>query len=325
MTLARLLAEARLVRNLPCAIHGYTFTKYIGCGGYGEVYKVVNDRYQTAFVAKVILVSGSGEDARQKWGSFNNEIVTLSMLDNPHIIRIYDHFQEGNLFILILEFCHGGDLETEIGLSRTGLAPDRFREVAAQIVDALRFCHSHGIAHRDVKPSNILFDHYGRVKLADFGLAVPAVGIIKKQFGGSIYYDAPEILSMTPYEPLAVDVWSLGVTFLTMLRGVHPWSGDNFAQLKARIISGEYEVDGRVPEQVRSLIAKMVVVNPADRLKIEDVAADPLFRTESPIPHAASEETMKRFRSRIARSATIPLVMGAGAVIRRSTMTSRKP
>jgi serine/threonine protein kinase len=194
------------------------------------------------------------------------------------------------------------------------------------MVDALRFCHAHGIAHRDIKPSNILFDHYGRAKLADFGLAIPAVGIVRKQFGGSIYYDAPEILSMTPYEPLAVDIWSLGVTFLTMLQGVHAWRSDSFAQLKARIVSGDYEVGDRVPAPIRSLIARMIVVSPADRLNIEDITADPYFRTERSIPRAASEETMRRLGSRIALAgaAVLPLVRGTSASIRRSSMTSRK-
>jgi hypothetical protein len=74
----------------------------------------VDDEYRTAFGSKVILFFGSGDNTRQKRESFNNEVWTLSVLDSPQIIRIYRHFPEGNLFVLI----HGSDLETEIGISR---------------------------------------------------------------------------------------------------------------------------------------------------------------------------------------------------------------
>lgn len=112
--------------NLPFVINDYTFTTLIGKGGFAEVYLVTHNRYQRQFVAKVMTIhSTKGND---DWRVFESEVSALSELDHPNIVRLYDHFQVGDQFYLILQYCPGGSLHEEIRRNR-GLTMDRFVQV----------------------------------------------------------------------------------------------------------------------------------------------------------------------------------------------------
>jgi serine/threonine protein kinase len=266
-----------LIPVLPTTIHGFVFTSLLGCGGFGQVYKVSHPRFPDEFAAKVARVSDRDDVlSGHQWQSFDAEVSVLRQLNHPNIIRMYNSFREGNLFIVILEYCPGGDLQNLVD-QMGSLSAEMFAEIGSQIVKALSFCHSRGIAHHDIKPSNILFDAYGRPKLADFGLAFVARGLVDRAFAGSIIFEAPELLHKRPYDPLSCDIWALGVTFLVMLQGGNPWGTTCVEHLRQIITLGNYEIRKVIPLNIARLIAAMLTIDPQARPSIGEVAANSCF------------------------------------------------
>jgi serine/threonine protein kinase len=260
-----------LIPALPATIHGYIFKSHIGSGGFGEVYRVGHPRFPEDFAAKVSLLRDEDDPhAAREWEAVEREVAALCGLNHPNIIRMYEYFREGNMFVMILEFCPGGDLQKIINISK-GISLETFHEIAPQIVAALQFCHAKGIAHLDIKPSNILFDQYQRPKLADFGLALRASGPVGDRYSGSVVFKAPELIQRRPYDPFACDIWALGVTFLVMLGGSHPWGSGAMAEMKSRIIVGTYRPVKSAHRELATLIARMLELEPKFRLSIDDV------------------------------------------------------
>jgi serine/threonine protein kinase len=269
----------RLIPVLPTTIRGFVFKSLVGSGGFGQVYRVSHPRFPDEFAAKVARVPDDGSYGT-RWQSVDAEVAALCQLNHPNIIRIYKYFREGDLFIIILEYCPGGDLQRMI--DGTGeLSMEVFADVGSQIVKALSFCHSRGIAHHDIKPSNVLFDGYGRAKLADFGLAFEARGLVERAFAGSIVFEAPELLQKRPYDALSCDIWALGVTFLVMLQGANPWGATKADDMRPRILLGDYEIRKPMTRDAGRLIAAMLTVDPIARPTIGDVEANPCFALRS--------------------------------------------
>ncbi|KAK8853900.1 hypothetical protein M9Y10_016445 [Tritrichomonas musculus] len=223
---------------------GYDDMKPIGDGGYATIYKVRSRQYQDDFVVKLIDLTLDESSNNIMPTAFKTEIDALTHLDHPNVIRIFDQFTTNTLLYIILEYCPGGSLK-DIIVKNGFIPPPVLFDWCRQIINALYFCHQHGIAHRDVKPSNILIDKYSRAKLADFGLAqlyqMPKYSskdesndtnnsqnsrkkhLLSNIFGGSLPYLPPEILYEKLYDPFKADVWSLGATFYEMATGKLPW------------------------------------------------------------------------------------------------------
>jgi serine/threonine protein kinase len=271
-----LFACRNLIPRLPWTINGYTFTELVGRGSFSDVYKVTSARFEEGFCAKVQLMDGDDHEKKEKSMIFSAELSSLTQLDHPHIVRLYDVFTTDRFFILILEYCSHGDLGKEIDESGR-LSVERFLIVARQIGLALAYCHSMKIAHRDVKPANVLFDEYGRAKLADFGLAIRPQGLTGKRCG-SLFFQAPEIVQRREYDPFPCDIWSLGCTFCAMLDGEHPWRSNAPEIVKTKIAIGQYTIGDDVPANIKDLISRMLVLDPSKRITINDVLADPVFQ-----------------------------------------------
>jgi serine/threonine protein kinase len=265
---------------LPCIVGNYDFRKLIGHGGFAEVFLVSHVRFEAQFVAKVMTFDTSELD--EKRDVFESEIHALLKLNHSNIIRMYDHFDIGVQFFLILEYCPGGSLRDEI-LEGDGLIVPRFMEVATQVIDALAYCHSHNIAHRDIKPGNILLDQHRDCKIADFGLCMATTAGRKlRQFGGSIMYTAPEIAQKKAHDPMAADVWALGVVLTMMITGTGPFKCDCLGELRQLSAQGAITFKRPVPPPIEELIRHMIVVDPDARLTMAQVRSHKLFREDVP-------------------------------------------
>lgn len=264
--------------NLPFVIRDYQFTQMIGKGGFAEVFLVNSIKFGTQFVAKVMTVDPS--EIKKTWEIFDSETKALSLLNHPHIIRLYEHFQIGTQFYYILEYCPNGSLHDEIN-ETCGLPYQRFLYIASQVVSALAFCHKKGYAHRDIKPANILLDDLRRAKISDFGLcAKTRLGQLHKMFSGSCEYTAPEIFLRKPNDPMRGDVWALGVVFAVMATGQSPWRSDSLGGLRQLAQAGRYTLSKNVPKEIADVIGRMLVVEPEKRITMEELAQMPLFQEQ---------------------------------------------
>lgn len=199
-------------------------TNVLGVGAYGVVYSArhINQRmYAVKCMPKVNI------DARQHRLHETEIRLHAQVSGHPNIIGLEKVVETADTLNVVLEYCDEGDLFSMITEKGGYLGNDRLiKRVFVQILDAVQFCHFHGIFHRDLKPENILvFDGGRTVKLADFGLATTDVW--SRDFGcGSTFYMSPECQGgkrVREYNSAANDVWSLGVILINLTCGRNPW------------------------------------------------------------------------------------------------------
>lgn len=261
--------------------HGFEIIRPIGDGGFATVYQVKSRQYNEDFVVK--LIDLSTDDSNVLPSSFETEIDILSKLCHPNVIQFYNHFTSKSCLYIILEYCPGGSLKdviTKVGFIR----PPLLYELCRQIMEALAYCHEKGVAHRDVKPANILIDKYGRAKLADFGIAqhFPKTQL-SQMFGGSLVYLSPEVLKKKPFDPMMADIWSLGVTFFEMASGNLPWEGDTPQALEKAIFSQKVNIPDHFSKEFIHILGKMLNTNPQNRMSLSDIENCSIFRKETTV------------------------------------------
>ncbi|OHT11565.1 CAMK family protein kinase [Tritrichomonas foetus] len=306
-------------------IRGYKFLEKIGHGGYSDVYKVINERFDMYFVAKVLKftpqfpleehqngcsknVTQSAEDLDpiniysiydqnqsningttcessqsansllslqnhsrefdRAWKSFDAEVNALLKLDHPHIIRLYDHFRDTSNFYLILEYCPNGSLMDLIQKDKK-VTGKRLFEISKQLLNALSYIHMMGISHCDVKPQNVLFDEFGRVKLADFGIATFEMRV--KNHKCSYAYAPPEVLKgISEYDTLKSDVWSTGITLIYASTGKMPFQCDTFEQLYSNVESENITISSDMPHELLMIAKSMITYDPLHRITMKE-------------------------------------------------------
>jgi len=97
----------------------------------------------------------------------------LRKLDHPHILRLYELFEDDKNFYLITELCTGGDLFDKI-IEKDGFKEEEAAPIFKQILQGINYCHNNQIVHRDLKPENFLFEtdeDDSDIKIIDFGLS----------------------------------------------------------------------------------------------------------------------------------------------------------
>lgn len=255
--------------------HGYTLVKKIDEGGFGSVSTVLSEKYPgITFVAKCMKIPGNQVEIE----SFNHEITVLRSVCHPNIVQLYDHFSEDGTFVLILEYCEGGSLDSY--LRHSTITQQRLVTLFKEILSGLAALHEMGIAHRDIKPKNILIDKYGRAKLADFGLAfIGETG--RPKCVGSLCFMAPEIINMTADANLfKADMWSLGITFFVAATGRKPWEGSQSVTVMRKVIChGVQQYPLHMDREMRRFLMRILVVDPDGRPSCEQLLTDPIFRT----------------------------------------------
>ncbi|KAL3669543.1 hypothetical protein V7S43_004931 [Phytophthora oleae] len=170
------------------------------------------------------------------------------------------------------------------------------------VLSGLRFLHSHGIAHRDVSLENILLRD-GHAVITDFGLCVQDVSLSGSPTGsvfrceetvGKNYYMAPEVVARERYDPRQADIWSVGIAFFILLTSSPPFeraepSDPGFRYVAKRGIKAVFTAWGlgeEVSEPMQDLLARMLCVDPEERITMEEIWQHPLLqrpRCELPV------------------------------------------
>lgn len=139
-------------------------------GTYGVVYKAKDLNNHNRIVAmKKIRLEAEDEGVPS---TAIREISLLKEMNDPNIVKLFNIIAEGHKVYLVFEFL---DLDLKKYMeaipSGMGLGEDMVKRFMNQLVSGVKYCHSHRILHRDLKPQNLLIDKEGNLKLADFGLA----------------------------------------------------------------------------------------------------------------------------------------------------------
>jgi len=218
-----------------------------------------------------VLKRRSGVSMSEEDEKILNEVSILQSLRHYHVVKLHDFLEESSHFYMVMELMGGGDLFERIVTKEMYTEKDA-RELAKALLSAVDYIHSRGVAHRDLKPQNLLLktrenDTY--VKVGDFGFA-KRVHTPKSLFTrcGTPTYVAPEILKGHPYDQ-AIDMWSVGVIIYVALVGYPPFLEQDQRIMLDKIRHGKYEFFeedwSAISEQARGLIRRLLVVDPDNR------------------------------------------------------------
>jgi eukaryotic-like serine/threonine-protein kinase len=246
----------------------YEVRALLGAGGMGEVYEA-HDRVLNRRVA--LKVVRPGVDGEYLLG----EGRALAAIHHPGIVAVHTMGMHRGVAFLVLERVSG--LSVDRLLKERRARGERFGigealELLVAVADALAVVHQAGLAHRDVKPGNVMLAPAGRVVLMDFGLVLPyADREGHRSVAGSLRYMAPEALSGDVGEGAAslVDVYALGVLAFELLTGVAPFDGTDAPHLYQAKTRGptpharEHRAD--IPAALDALVAQLMAPEPTDR------------------------------------------------------------
>ncbi len=205
----------------------YRILGVIGIGGMGAVYRAQDLRFASVeriCAVKEMINTATDPQVREMIiRNFEREASILATLNHPAIPQVYDYFTEGKRSYLVLEYIAGKDLEALLGEVEGFLREERVVEWAIQLCDVLSYLHRHEphpVIFRDLKPSNIMLDVHGRIRLVDFGIAKLFQSGTKGTMIGTEGYSPPEQYRGTS-EPRG-DVYALGATLHHLLSKQDP-------------------------------------------------------------------------------------------------------
>ena len=199
----------------------YAVRGELGRGGMAVVYRAFDTQLEREVALKVI---GTEFANRPDFvHRFEREAKTIARLDHPNIIPLYDYGRDGDTVYFVTRLLSGGSLQDRLGQP---LSPADTANIVAQIADALDYAHAQGVVHRDVKPSNILFDSHGRAILTDFGIVklVDSATAKTADVLGTPVYMSPEQVRSEELDGRS-DQYSLAVVLYEMLTGRRLFDG----------------------------------------------------------------------------------------------------
>ncbi|CAH8677692.1 unnamed protein product [Schistosoma rodhaini] len=250
----------------------YSLIQTIGKGNFAKVKLAQHLTTGMKVAVKVIDKTLLNHSSLQK---LFREVRVLKSLNHPNIIKLLEVIESEKHLYLVMEYASGGEVFDYLvshGKMNEKDARCKFR----QIVSAVQYCHQKMIVHRDLKAENLLLDAELNIKIADFGFSNYFSNSQKLDtFCGSPPYAAPELFLGRKYEGPEVDVWSLGVILYTLVSGTLPFDGKNLKELRERVLRGTYRVPYYMTHECEMLLKKMLVLNPAKRISLQEVMNDP--------------------------------------------------
>jgi len=237
-------------------IGDFVVLKPLGRGGMAELYLAKDRNLGRKVVVKIL--SPFLTQRKDFHSRFTREARIQARLDNPHILQVFGLLYWEGRPCLIMQHVRGTDLEkivrtARMSKERTGhwgaLSPERAIHIFLQILEGIGFAHKYRIVHGDIKPSNILLDRQGRVKVADFGLAFAVGGERDADLpGGTPQYMSPEQILNLRVDTRS-DIYALGVTLFQMLTGRLP-----YGEKKAHLDLIEWHREGTL-EEARAMLS----------------------------------------------------------------------
>lgn len=249
----------------------YRILRQVGMGGMATVYCAYHHKTERDVAVKVIHQALTRDPSVRE--RFVREARLTAKLEHPHLLPVYEYSITSNPAYIVMRYVDGGSLQDRI--NKGPISCDETARILEMVSSALDFAHRHGVIHRDVKPSNILFDHEGHVYVTDFGIArindtdapLELTGI--GHFVGTPSWMAPE--QFTGRDPIdnRTDVYALGVTLFQMLTGQLPYVHARAMDILLKHINDPVprasQCNPSLPPDLDNIIAKAMAKRPVER------------------------------------------------------------
>ncbi|HEY9719595.1 MAG TPA: protein kinase [Trichormus sp.] len=262
----------------------FLLTEMIAAGGMGVVFKARQQELNRTVAIKMLQVANaSGTMVRR----FQQEAQALANLQHPNIVGVSElGVSSQSMPYMVMEYLDAIGLDRLIAETKQ-LRLNQAINIFLQVCEGLHYVHSHGILHRDMKPSNIMLmlpiDENPRVKLVDFGIAKIIDSAISKsltQTGevfGSPLYMSPEQAKGLPVDERS-DIYSVGCLMYEALTGIPPLNGQSVIEIVMKVVSEVPKPINAVargvkyPNALEAIVSKLLEKDPNDRYQsIEEV------------------------------------------------------
>ncbi len=258
----------------------YRIESLLGEGGMGSVYKAYDKDLDRIVAIKLLRPGLASHPAAMQ--RFKQELLLASKISHKNILRIHDLGDVGGVKFISMAYVEGEDLHHL--LEKQGRLPvERAVRLARQLCEALAAAHAEGVAHRDLKPQNVLLDHGDNAYVSDFGLAksleADAAGMTRTgELLGTPRYMSPEQVESKPADHRS-DLYSLGLILYEMVTGKLPFPGDSAAHAMLQRVRKKPKnpklLNPELPDHVVRIILRCLEKDPAQRYQsAREVLAD---------------------------------------------------
>lgn len=253
-------------------LQNYRILSTIGEGGMGIVYLAEHISLRRKVAIKALHQNlSSNQSIRQR---FINEGITLSNLNHPNIVILYDFIDMGNTLYLVMEYVEGQTLDKLVESKTSPLSEETAIPVFKKVLSGFNYAHNKGIIHRDIKPSNIIINTNYEPKILDFGIAKIIESNVRITSTGmrlgSIMYMSPEQILGKEVD-LRTDIYSLGITLFEILTAAVPYSisTESEYEIQTKIIKENLLpvslLNKNLSPNINNIIQKATAKNPDDR------------------------------------------------------------
>jgi beta-lactam-binding protein with PASTA domain len=247
----------------------YRLERKLGGGGMADVW-LAEDQELGRKVAIKMLHDRYANDT-QFVERFRREATHAAGLSHPNVVSIFDRGEAGGSYFIVMEYVEGRTLK-ELIVTRGPCPVPVAISYVRQVLAALRYAHRNGIVHRDIKPHNVLVDHEGRVKVADFGIA--RAGSSQMTEAGSIIgtaqYLSPEQARGAPVDESS-DLYSTGILLFELLTGKVPFTGETPVEIAMKHLSqvppAPSSIRSEIPHDLDLVVLRALAKEPADRYR----------------------------------------------------------
>jgi 5'-AMP-activated protein kinase catalytic alpha subunit len=263
--------------------------KSVGKGAFGEVFsaRLKADPSQLRAI-KVILKAKIRDPNAIK--QLTRELSIHSQLDHPNIVKFYEAMDTDEAVYIVMEYVPNGDLFKKVTTSPLRrLEEKESRRYFQHLMEAMRFMHRNGIAHRDVKLENMLLGDGDIVKIADFGFSKAlSQGNLVTSVGTPEYVSCEVVRTLSSSRnthvptlayDLNADLWSCGVVLYAMMAGHYPFKDKDISKMYGLILQHRYVMSRHCTEGAARIIAHLLV-DPKDRWSIDQIYADAWFQVD---------------------------------------------
>ena len=254
------------------SLNDFIVGKFLGKGAFGSVCLVTRKADKKIYAMKSINIGKLDQNQRE---ASLNEIRILASLNHPNIIVYKEAFYDENSRTLniIMEYADDGDINHKIQENlkrRLQFEESQVWEWIIQLLKGLKYLHDNKIMHRDLKCANIFLMKNGLVKIGDLNVSKITKSNMARTQTGTPYYIAPEIWKDKPYD-YKCDIWSLGCIIYEICTSRPPFRGTSLAELGNNILRGYYLPFSGFSNDIKNLIAKMLIVDPNKRASINEL------------------------------------------------------
>jgi serine/threonine protein kinase len=301
----------------------YEILARLGAGGMGEVYRARDPRLGREVAIKVLPADVASN--RERLERLEREARTVAGLNHPNIVVLYSIEEHDGVRLLTMELVDGQTLASVIVPG--GLPLSRLLGLAVPLADALVAAHERGVAHRDLKPGNVMVTREGRVKVLDFGLARmfqpgPALDLTRAETLATPISEAGQVVGTVPYMApeqirghavdASCDLFAFGIILYELATGKRPFIGETHVDIGHAILHAAPEALARVrsdlPAEFERIVSRCLEKDPRARMPSANELLDSLRRLGRALERGEALAPAQDGPDKMASIAVLPFV-----------------